>query len=85
MTWFGLVSQDTGEDWPECVLQLSTARPAAAAGVPELSPWYLDRVRPAPPQTPMPAASFDMWPGSPPPGAPPALTGGTARSGPPRP
>lgn len=48
VTWFGLVSQSTGEDWPECELQLSTARPAAMTAVPELSPWYLDRLQPAP-------------------------------------
>lgn len=69
VTWFGLVTQDTGEDWPECALQLSTARPAAAAGVPELSPWYLDRVRRVPA---MPAASF----GAPPPPAPGAAPAG---------
>ncbi|WP_405116320.1 mucoidy inhibitor MuiA family protein [Micromonospora sp. NBC_01405] len=86
VTWFGLVSQNTGEDWPECVLQLSTARPAAAAGVPELSPWYLDRVRPVPPQMPMSVASFDARPGPPPPpGAAPPTMGGAARSGAPRP
>ncbi|MEV6442294.1 DUF4139 domain-containing protein [Amycolatopsis sp. NPDC051716] len=45
---FGLVSQYTGEDWPECELALSTARPAVSVVVPELSPWYLDRVHPAP-------------------------------------
>ncbi|MEU4252030.1 DUF4139 domain-containing protein [Amycolatopsis sp. NPDC026612] len=45
---YGLVSQQTGEDWPECELALSTARPAAAVVVPELSPWYLDRVLPQP-------------------------------------
>ena len=28
LTWFGLVTQHTGEDWPECELRLSTARPA---------------------------------------------------------
>ncbi|WP_091652269.1 DUF4139 domain-containing protein [Micromonospora pallida] len=55
LTWFGLVSQETGEDWPECRLELSTARPAVTATVPELSPWYLDRVRPLPPPMPMPA------------------------------
>ncbi|MDI5941731.1 mucoidy inhibitor MuiA family protein [Micromonospora sp. DH15] len=69
VTWFGLVSQDTGEDWPECVLQLSTARPAAATGVPELSPWYLDRVRPLP-KAAMPAASFGAVPAPAPPGGP---------------
>ncbi|WP_213450874.1 mucoidy inhibitor MuiA family protein [Rhizomonospora bruguierae] len=50
LTWFGLVTQHTGEDWPECDLRLSTARPAATAGVPELDPWFLDRPRPMPAQ-----------------------------------
>ncbi|MGK3204021.1 mucoidy inhibitor MuiA family protein [Amycolatopsis sp. MEPSY49] len=45
---YGLVSQYTGEDWPECELALSTARPAVSVVVPELSPWYLDRVHPIP-------------------------------------
>ncbi|MEV5763723.1 DUF4139 domain-containing protein [Micromonospora sp. NPDC052213] len=84
VTWFGLVSQDTGEDWPECELQLSTARPAAATGVPELSPWYLDRVRQVP-RMPMSTASFGALPPPPAPGAAPAAAGGTARSAPPRP
>lgn len=44
---YGLVSQQTGEDWPECELALSTARPAVSVVVPELQPWYLDRVHPA--------------------------------------
>ncbi|MEV7094556.1 DUF4139 domain-containing protein [Amycolatopsis sp. NPDC051045] len=45
---YGLVSQYTGEDWPECELALSTARPAVSVVVPELQPWYLDRVHPVP-------------------------------------
>ncbi|WP_410609222.1 DUF4139 domain-containing protein [Amycolatopsis sp. lyj-109] len=45
---YGLVSQYTGEDWPECELALSTARPAVSVVVPELRPWYLDRVLPVP-------------------------------------
>ncbi|MGC4868557.1 mucoidy inhibitor MuiA family protein [Micromonospora sp. DT53] len=71
VTWFGLVSQSTGEDWPECELQLSTARPAAASVVPELSPWYLDRFRPAaavpvgmPPPAPGGAAARFAAPGT---------------------
>src|SRR6266511_740765 len=47
LTWYALVSQRTGEDWPECELLLSTARPSGAVTVPELGPWYLDRIRPA--------------------------------------
>ncbi|WP_344313676.1 DUF4139 domain-containing protein [Fodinicola feengrottensis] len=46
MTWFGLISQNTGEDWPECELRLSTARPAIAVHVPELDPWYLAKYEP---------------------------------------
>ncbi|WP_290058611.1 DUF4139 domain-containing protein [Amycolatopsis solani] len=52
---YGLVSQHTGEDWPECELALSTARPAVSVVVPELSPWFLDRVHPVPPA---PAAAY---------------------------
>ncbi|MGC5329952.1 DUF4139 domain-containing protein [Micromonospora sp. DT62] len=82
VTWFGLVSQDTGEDWPECVLELSTARPAAATRVPELTPWYLDRLRPVPPPMPR-AASFGAMPAPAAPAGAPA--GAVARSGAPRP
>ncbi|MCW6009310.1 mucoidy inhibitor MuiA family protein [Micromonospora sp. CPCC 205371] len=66
VTWFGLVTQRTGEDWPECELVLSTARPATTTAVPELEPWYLDRIRPLPvaravaasrARAPMPAAA----------------------------
>lgn len=53
LTWFGLVRQQTGEDWPETELRLSTARPASLVTVPELDPWFLDRHRPAPPVPPM--------------------------------
>lgn len=46
LTWYGLVSQSTGEDWPDCDLRLSTARPAGSVTVPELDPWYVDRKEP---------------------------------------
>ncbi|HEV2782898.1 MAG TPA: mucoidy inhibitor MuiA family protein, partial [Actinophytocola sp.] len=48
LTWFGLITQHSGEDWPECDLRLSTARPAGAVTVPELDPWYLRRVQAVP-------------------------------------
>lgn len=54
LTWYGLVIQRTGEDWPECDLRLSTARPSGAVAVPELDPWFLDRLRPMPLPPPMP-------------------------------
>jgi uncharacterized protein (TIGR02231 family) len=43
LSWYGLITQRSGEDWPECELSLSTARPGVAASVPELHPWFLDR------------------------------------------
>ena len=49
LTWYGMVVQRTGEDWPECELTLSTARPAVAASVPELDPWWIDVRRPPEP------------------------------------
>ncbi|WP_350275507.1 DUF4139 domain-containing protein [Kribbella sp. HUAS MG21] len=54
LNWYGLITQQTGEDWPECDLTLSTARPTVSAKVPELDPWFLDRRRP--PMPPAPAA-----------------------------
>ncbi|MGW5054423.1 mucoidy inhibitor MuiA family protein [Actinokineospora sp. NPDC004072] len=55
VTWFALVEQRSGEDWPECELALSTARPAAGVAVPELDPWYLDVLSPV---VPMAAAAL---------------------------
>jgi uncharacterized protein (TIGR02231 family) len=52
LNWYGLITQRTGEDWPECDLTLSTARPTVTAKVPELDAWYLDRARPPMPQAP---------------------------------
>ncbi len=58
LTWYGLVTQHSGEDWPECDLRLSTARPATSVDVPELAPWFLDVERPMP--KPMARSSADM-------------------------
>ncbi|NUR94048.1 MAG: DUF4139 domain-containing protein, partial [Kribbellaceae bacterium] len=52
LNWYGLITQQTGEDWPACDLTLSTARPTVTAKVPELDPWYLDRARPPMPRAP---------------------------------
>jgi len=57
LNWYGLVTQHTGEDWPECDLRLSTARPTVTAKVPELDPWYLDRFHPP---VPVAAAGVPM-------------------------
>ncbi|ALG07925.1 mucoidy inhibitor MuiA family protein [Kibdelosporangium phytohabitans] len=63
LTWYAEVTQFTGEDWPECELALSTARPAVTATIPELTPWYLDRQRPLPPPAPMVAAEHAVYGG----------------------
>ncbi|MQY21797.1 mucoidy inhibitor MuiA family protein [Nocardia macrotermitis] len=51
--WYAEITQNTGEDWPQCELALSTARPAVSARLPEPEPWFLDRLRPPPPPNPM--------------------------------
>lgn len=71
-SYLAQVTQSTGEAWENVNLSLSTARPALAAMLPELKPWYLRPypVVPAPrgegaimPQAPAPArmkAGMDM-------------------------
>lgn len=39
------VRQNTGEDWSDASLTLSTARPAEGAQMPEPEPWFIDFVR----------------------------------------
>lgn len=71
ITWYGMVNQATGEDWPAGELTLSTARPAVSVAVPELDPWWIDISRPVPPPMPMPKRAMHdsaMAPGSMPPG-----------------
>ncbi|SEP79543.1 conserved hypothetical protein [Ectothiorhodospira magna] len=40
--------QNTGQDWNDVILRLSTARPELGGRLPELQPWYVDVARPAP-------------------------------------
>jgi uncharacterized protein (TIGR02231 family) len=42
------VAQNTGEDWPNVQLTLSTARPSLSLAIPELDPWYLQPRLPVP-------------------------------------
>jgi len=49
VSYLAQVTQQSGEDWREVALTLSTARPALAATIPELEPWYIQPVvRPTP-------------------------------------
>jgi uncharacterized protein (TIGR02231 family) len=57
LTHQALVSQNTGEDWQQVALALSTARPSATVRLPDdPDPWYLDVYQPPMPQ-PMMAKS----------------------------
>jgi uncharacterized protein (TIGR02231 family) len=56
LTYLAQVRQQTGEEWPAVQLALSTARPAISATIPELTPWFIDALRPIAPPAPMQAA-----------------------------
>ncbi len=49
LTFRAMVRQQTGEDWNNVDLTLSTARPAAGGAPPELYPWHIALFRPPPP------------------------------------
>ena len=68
VSFFGLVSQESGEDWKDAALTLSTALPATATALPRLATWKIgqrDRFIP----TPAPL----VLPYRPPPPLPPPL------------
>ncbi|WMD22005.1 mucoidy inhibitor MuiA family protein [Achromobacter seleniivolatilans] len=53
--YFGVIRQNTGEDWTNVKLTLSTARPALGGGAPALRPWVIDVAAPPPPPVAMAA------------------------------
>ena len=57
MTFRAMVRQQTGEEWKDVELNLSTARPSAGGAPPELSPWKVAFQRPVPMSAPMMAAA----------------------------
>ncbi|KQC37018.1 DUF4139 domain-containing protein [Frankia sp. ACN1ag] len=62
LTWFALIAQRSGEDWPDTAdLVLSTARPAAHAELPELTPQFVDLSQPPPPPPPAAAPTPAMF------------------------
>jgi len=64
LAYFGNVRQNTGEDWTDVALTLSTARPSLGGAAPELNPWHLDifepRVMALETAMPAPMAARDM-------------------------
>jgi uncharacterized protein (TIGR02231 family) len=55
LSYSGIVRQNTGEDWKDVSLTLSTARPSMGGAAPALKPWGLDIFLPRP----MPMAMED--------------------------
>jgi uncharacterized protein (TIGR02231 family) len=51
ISYIGSVTQNTGEDWKDVDISLSTARPAVGAAMPELEPWIVQ---------PMSMARYDL-------------------------
>ena len=62
LTYLGQVKQRTGEDWSDVSLTLSTARPALAAVLPELKPWYIGVYQPPPGPAAFRTAAMGMVP-----------------------
>jgi uncharacterized protein (TIGR02231 family) len=48
VSYLAEITQQTGEDWPEVALALSTSRHGQSQTLPELSPWYIGRPQPPP-------------------------------------
>jgi uncharacterized protein (TIGR02231 family) len=46
VSYLAEITQQTGEDWPEAALVLSTTRQGQSRTLPELSPWYIGRPQP---------------------------------------
>ena len=53
LTFRALVRQQTGEDWKDVDLSLSTARPSTGGAPPELYPWRISFYRPMPMAAPV--------------------------------
>ncbi len=48
LTSFGVVKQNTGEDWQDVALTLSTAKPTLGGRLPYIAPWILQPYQPVP-------------------------------------
>lgn len=47
---YGIVKQNTGEEWEDVGITLSTAKPAIGGSMPYVSPWFLKPYQPPAPQ-----------------------------------
>jgi uncharacterized protein (TIGR02231 family) len=55
-----MVHQQSGEEWHNVNLSLSTAKPSQGGAPPELYPWRVAFFRPVPPMSPAPVRSMKM-------------------------
>jgi uncharacterized protein (TIGR02231 family) len=46
-TYYGIVKQNTGENWTNTVITLSTAPEAPSTTLPDIQPWYINIYEPA--------------------------------------
>ena len=60
LAYYALVRQNTGEDWKDVALTLSTARPSLGGAAPEVRPWTVDVFDPRVVPVAMPLASREM-------------------------
>lgn len=63
--FYGMVSQQTGEDWNDVQLKLSTAMPAAGGRPPQPPSWFLYPLQPARPQQKAGRSAYDAPAGAP--------------------
>lgn len=54
---YGIIRQQTGENWENVNLALSTARPSVGARMPDLRPWWVQILMPVPMSAPMPSSA----------------------------
>ncbi|HIJ88067.1 MAG TPA: mucoidy inhibitor MuiA family protein [Desulfuromonadales bacterium] len=57
LAFHAMIRQQTGEEWRNIDLTLSTARPAIGSAPPELRPWYISLYHPLPIMAALPVAS----------------------------
>ncbi|WP_299452660.1 mucoidy inhibitor MuiA family protein [uncultured Microscilla sp.] len=60
ITYNAIVEQNTGENWNDTPLKLSTAQPQISGQQPNLSPWRINLFVPKPPPAPAPGAARGM-------------------------
>jgi uncharacterized protein (TIGR02231 family) len=63
LAYHGIVRQNTGEDWKDVALTLSTARPSLGGAAPALTPWGLDVLVPRPMPMQQAAVAMDSFGG----------------------